>query len=292
MKISFRLLCLGLATLSSPSLAQDQDAPERSGTERPKSVFDGDYLTIGGGVGYSPSYSGSDDYSTVIFPLIRGSLGGVEISPRAAGISLNLLPEPEDGPEFSLGPAISLNRDRAKASKIKDPVVAAYGTLDTAVEIGPSMGVSFPGVFSRFDKVSLTADAMWDVAGAHNGMTFSPGVSYFAPINRSIAASVGVSTNWIDDDYADYYYSVPPTNGELSDADVLPGFQADGGFESVGVNMLLAFDLNGNVADGGLGLTLISSYSRLMGDAKRTPFTSERGSADQFFVALGLGYTF
>jgi outer membrane scaffolding protein for murein synthesis (MipA/OmpV family) len=37
---------------------------------------------------------------------------------------------------------------------------------------------------------------------------------------------------------------------------------------------------------------VIGGYSRMLGDAKRSPYTSIRGSADQWFAAVGIGYTF
>jgi outer membrane scaffolding protein for murein synthesis (MipA/OmpV family) len=36
----------------------------------------------------------------------------------------------------------------------------------------------------------------------------------------------------------------------------------------------------------------VSGYSRLLGDAADTPYTAERGSANQFIAGLGVGYTF
>lgn len=295
MPIRHLLLCTTLIALPAPVLAQQTaggSGPPAGTGGRPASVFDGDYVNVGVGVAYGPSYSGSDDYDASVIPVIRGSLGGVDIEPRAAGLALDVLPDAKNGPKFSFGPAIKLNSDRTDESDIKDPVIAAYGTLDTAVEIGPTFGVSFPGVFNRRDSISISTDMLWDVAGAHKGVTINPGITYFRPINRGVALGLGASATWVDDDYAEYYYSVPPTNTVLPAAQVLPGFDASGGIEKVGVNMLLGIDLNGNAADGGLGLTVISAYSRLLGDAKRTPFTSVRGSADQFFIALGLGYTF
>ena len=110
--------------------------------------------------------------------------------------------------------------------------------------------------------------------------------------SRGTAASLSFSTTWVDDNFADYYYSVPATNAFLPAADVLPGFQAEGGFQSIGANILLAQDLNGDVTDGGLSLIGLGGYSKLVGDAADTPFTGIRGSDDQFFAAVGIGYTF
>ena len=60
----------------------------------------------------------------------------------------------------------------------------------------------------------------------------------------------------------------------------------------MGANLLLAYDLDGDLANGGLGLVFIGGYSRALGDAADTPFTSIRGSADQWLAAVGVGYTF
>lgn len=297
MKLATICAAAALLAASSSANAQDQgepgvtsDVPEDGGIEG--TVFDGDFISVGVGVAYGPSYSGSDDYTAFVLPIVQGSLGGVDINPRPAGIALDLIPDADESVSFSAGPVVKINRDRVDVDDIKDPVVAAYGELDTAIEVGASVGVSFPGVLNPFDSISFNVDTVWDVAGAHDGMTVSPSVTYFTPLSRGIAASLSLTANHIDDDYADYYYSVPVTNSLLPDPDILPGFEADGGFESVGANLLLAYDLNGDVTDGGLALIGIGGYSRLLDDAKRSPFTSVRGDADQFFGAIGIGYTF
>ena len=43
---------------------------------------------------------------------------------------------------------------------------------------------------------------------------------------------------------------------------------------------------------GGFAGFAIASYSRLLGEARRTPYTAIRGDADQWRIGLGLGYTF
>ena len=100
-----------------------------------------------------------------------------------------------------------------------------------------------------------------------------------------MAISLSAGGSYVDDDYARYYYSVPAGGA-------LPQFQAEGGWDRVGVNLLAGIDLNGNLADGGLALVVLGGYSRMLGDAKQTPFTSIRGDADQWMGALGIVYTF
>jgi outer membrane scaffolding protein for murein synthesis (MipA/OmpV family) len=284
------------AGVTTPLAAQDAgepgvavELPTTPANERPETVFDGDYLTIGLGVGYGPSYSGSDDYVLFPLPLVQGSLGGVDFSPRPAGVAIDFLPDRDGGPDLSLGLVARVNSDRA--DRIKDPVVSAYGELDRAIEVGATAGIGLPGVLNPFDSLSASVDVVGDVAGAHKGMAVAPQVTYFTPLSRAMAVSLSVGTTYIDDDYADYYYSVPAADVSVP-GQALPAFQADGGFEDVSGAMLIAYDLSGDVTNGGFSLVGIAVYSRLLSDAKRTPFTSIRGDADQFLLGLGLGYTF
>ena len=284
--------CMVAACLPTAVLAQDDGVEVAPPAGPPATVFDGDYLSVGVGVAYNASYSGSDDYQLNVLPIVQGSLGGVAINPRPAGLALDFIPDPDSGVAFSAGPLVRINRDRADIDDINDDIVAAYGELETAIEVGGSVGVKFPQLLNPFDSLSLNVDAAWDVNGAHGGQVVTPSVTYFTPLSRAMAASLSLSATFVDDDFADYYYSVPTFNTLLPDPDVLPGFQAEGGLESLGVNLLLAYDLSGDVTDGGLSLIGLGGYSRLQGDAAETPFTSIRGSADQYFVALGIGYTF
>lgn len=266
-----------------PAMAQDTGAPSGTG----ESVYDGDYLTIGVGAAYVPSYDGSDDYVVSVLPLLQGSIAGIGISPRAGGVALDLIPDSGNGPNFSLGPAVRLRMSRA--NNIKDDVVKMLPKLDTAVEVGPSAGVSFPGVLHGYDTLSFNVDAKWDVAGAHGGLVVSPSVSYATPLSTGIAAVVSVSGEWADDKFMDYYYSVDAPAATITGLDQ---FQASGGLRSLGSQVLLGWDLDNDLRNGGLALFLIGGYSRLQGDAKRTPFTADRGSADQWLAAGGLAYTF
>ena len=282
-----------MAALIIPAAAMAQDEgeeraePPGNASDRPATVFDGDFLSIGIGAGVGPSYSGSNDYVLFPLPVVQASVGGIDINPRPAGLAVDFVPDSDDGVSFDLGISGRLRSDRA--DQIEDPVVASLGELDRAVEVGPTAGIKFPGLLNPYDSLSVSLDAAWDVAGAHDGMTVSPRVTYFTPLSRGAAASLSLGASFVDDDFAEYYYAVSPAQSATSG---LPAFTAEGGLESLGANLLLAFDLDGDVTNGGLSLVVIGGYSRLMGDAERTPLTSERGSADQFLGGLGVGYTF
>ncbi len=253
-------------------------------------VFDGDFISIGAGVVVSPSYLGSDDYVLSPIPIVQGSYRGIDVSPRGAGLAVDFLADPEEGIGLDLGVVARLRSDRA--SQIGDEVVERLSELDRAVEVGPTAGISIPQLLNPFDSLTLSADVVWDIAGAHGGMVVSPAVSYFTPLSRSLAASLSLSAEYADEDFHDYYFRVTPADSMATGGALAP-FEPDGsGFTSAGATLLLALDLNGDITDGGWGLITIAGYSRALGDAADTPFTAARGSADQLFGAFGIGYTF
>lgn len=278
-------VCVGATPVFAQTSGADPDAyPE--GTED-GTVFDGDWIQIGVGAGYAPDYDGSDDYEAFPLPLIQGSLGGIGIQPRPAGVALDLVPDGDGNVAFTLGPVLRVRTGRT--GDIEDPVVAAAGKLDTAIEVGPTAGVSVSGVLNPYDSLSFNVDARWDIAGAHDGRTISPGISYFTPVSRGAAVSLGLSAEHADDDFNDYYFSVTPTQALASG---LPTYNAGGGFNKLGATLLGGFDLDGDLANGGLAIFAIGGYSRMIGDAADSPFVALRGSRDQWLVGAGVGYTF
>jgi outer membrane protein len=251
------------------------------------SVFDGDHLSVGLGVGYQPSYIGSDDY--VVFPtgLVQGSFHGISISSRATGIALDFVPNPPDKIGLNLGIVADLRLNRSR--KTHDAIVDLLKPLDRAVELGPSIGISIPHVLNAYDSLSLGVDAAWDVTGTHDGMVVSPHMSYQTPLSRGILADLSATAVYGDGNFTDYYFSVTPADAAITG---LPQFHAKGGFNQIGSTLFVGFDLDGNLRNGGPALFAIGGYTRVLGDAKRSPFTSIRGSADQWYGGIGFGYTF
>lgn len=275
--------------------AQTQDAAAVSpaGARPFKPVFDDNWATIGLGAGLVPTYAGSNNFQLFPLPLIVGRVGGVGFRPAAAGLTLDFLsPQPtvvsrDRKPTVSLGPTFRFRNDRAVDSG--DEVVDAAGRLDNALEVGVNAGLSFPGVLNRFDSLTLSANARWDVLGAHKGRVIEPGVTYATPLGRGMLVQVGVTAEIVDDNFADYYFSVSPAQSAASG---LPVFTADGGLNRLGTLAIATVDLDGNALNGGLNAYGLVGYSRMIGDGADTPYTALRGDPNQFLLGLGLGYTF
>ncbi|MDD3800298.1 MAG: MipA/OmpV family protein [Novosphingobium sp.] len=271
---------LGCAlTWAVPAAAQDD--PETT-------ILDRDHLTVGVGGFYGPSYDGSDDYVVSPFPVVQGHFRGVDINPRPGGVALDVVPDSRDAKiGFSFGPVatVSFNRNR----QIKDPVVKAAGKLDAAIELGVTGGVTAYRVLNDYDALTLSADVKWDVNGAYKGMTWSPSISYLTPLSKAVLVTLSAGAHHADGDYARYYYSVTPVQSAASG---LPQYEAKAGWDSVNVGMLVGWDLSGDLRDGGFALFAAAGYSRMLNDAKRTPYTAIRGEADQWIGGAGLAYTF
>jgi outer membrane scaffolding protein for murein synthesis (MipA/OmpV family) len=282
-----RLAPLLLAVFAtSPALAQSVpgDAPLPS----PEEIRNRDSVTVGGGVGFVPDYEGSNDYRLIPAAAIRGTVGGISFSTRGLYLYVDVVPGGASGLDFDAGPIIGgrLNRTR----KVKDDIVDLLPERKTAIEAGGFAGISFHGLTNPYDTLGLRLDAVHDIAGAHKSTTFSPNLDFSTPLSRSTYVSASVGAEFVGNKFADYYYSITPADS-LATAGALPVFDADGGMKNWKASLLLNQSLSGDLLRG-VSLFGTAGYSRLVGDFKRAPIVSQRGSANQWLLAAGLAYTF
>jgi outer membrane scaffolding protein for murein synthesis (MipA/OmpV family) len=102
-----------------------------------------------------------------------------------------------------------------------------------------------------------------------------------------VGASLGAE--FVGNKYADYYFSISPADS-FATGGVLSPFNADGGMKNWKAGLLLNQSLSGDLLHG-FSIFGAGQYSRLVGDFKRSPIVSQRGSANQWIGALGLAYT-
>ncbi|MFC0205942.1 MipA/OmpV family protein [Novosphingobium soli] len=279
MRLLKSFLALGAVACAVPAAAQEAPA---------ESVFDGDHITVGVGGVYNPSYRGSDDYVFSPIPLVRGKVAGVDINPRISGVALDFVPDNRDSRiGLSLGPVASVTFNRNR--QIKDDVVKAAGKLDTAIELGVSGGITGYKLLNDYDSLSFSVDVKWDVNGAYKGMVWVPNISYATPLSPAALVMLNVGARHVDDDYAGYYYSVTPGQSAASG---LPVYGAKGGWDSANATLMVAYDLSGDLRDGGFAAFGGLNYTRMLNDGEDSPFTAIRGDADQWSVGAGIAYTF
>lgn len=275
-------LGFGLVLAAVPAAAQE--APSTAGT-----VFDGDYLIVGGGAIYGPSYDGSDDYVIDPVPAIQGKLFGIGINAKNSGLSLDFINDGGHKISFAFGPSARLRSNRAV--HINDPVVEQLGTLRRAIEVGGTAGISINKLVTGYDTLSFGVDVRKDINGSHGGWLINPSVSYFTPLSKGIAVVLSADAEHADDKFMNYYFSVSPA-GSAATGGVLPAYQAHGGWRKIGGSAITAFDLDGDLTNGGLSIVAFGSYYREINDAEFSPLVSIRGSRNQWNGGLGLALTF
>jgi outer membrane scaffolding protein for murein synthesis (MipA/OmpV family) len=272
------------ACIASPAFAQDQ--PTAAAMPSPEEVANKDMVTVAVGGAITPDYEGSDDYRIIPAAAIRGKVGGISFNTRGTYLFVDVVPG-NAKIDFDAGPIVGLRLNTRR--NIEDDIVKLLPKRKRAIEVGAFAGLSFHGLTNPFDSLGLRVDVLHDVAGAHKSTTFSPNLEFSTPLSTKTYASVSVGAEFVSNRFADYYYSISPADSVASGGVLLP-FNASGGMKNWKAGLLLNQSITGNLLHG-LSVFGLGQYSRLVGDYKRSPIVSERGSASQWIGALGLAYT-
>lgn len=273
------LVAVGALLAATPAVAQSSDA------SLPDPNDQSDTFTIGGGAAYIPDYEGSDDYRIIPAAAIRGRVSGISFFTRATYLYVDFIPRGEGKLEFDAGPigGVRLNR----TGKIKDDFVDRLPELNTAFEVGGFAGVTYHGLTNPYDALSFRLDVVKDVGNAHESTLITPTIDFGTPLSRYTYVGASFSAEWAGGGYADYYYSITPAEAIVSG---LPAYDADGGFKSWRLGLLVNQSVTGDLTHG-LSIFGTGAYSRLSGDFKDSPIVHDRGSAGQWLAAVGLAYT-
>jgi MipA family protein len=265
--------------LAAPAAAEERT---ESYLDRPNN------LTIGVGGAYLPTYEGSDDYQWVPFPAMIGKVGGFGFATRGSTLTVDLIRDAPGAPvSFDLGPAVNLRLDRSR--HIVDPQVKALGRIDRAVEVGVHAGIAKNRLLDPYDSLALRVTWLHDVSGTHGSSILSPSVDYSTPLSPRTFALLSASADHVGRGFAQTYFSITPAGAVKSG---LPVYNATSGWKSVRLSLLLAQVLTGDLRRPHLSLFGAISYSRLLGDFRRSPVVSVAGSPNQWVAAAGLAYSF
>jgi outer membrane scaffolding protein for murein synthesis (MipA/OmpV family) len=284
-----RLACLALAAccLSSPAFAQSARA---GGTAlpSPEEVAGKDMITVGVGGAVLPDYEGSDDYRIIPAAAIRGKVGGFSFSTRGTYLYFDAIPHRgSDKVDVNLGAIAGLRFNSRR--HIHDDIVELLPRRKRAIEVGGFAGVSVHGLTNPYDTLGLRLDVTHDIGSAHKSTIFTPNLEFSTPLSRRTYASANVGLEFVGNKFADYYYTITPADS-LATGGVLPAFDADGGMKNWKAGLLLNQSITGDLLHG-FSIFGTGQYSRLVGDFKRSPIVSQRGSASQWLGAVGVAYT-
>lgn len=280
-----QLSCFALAVcLASPALAQSQ--PTTGGMPTPEEVRSKDILTVGAGGAILPDYEGSDDYRIIPAAAIRGRVSGISFNTRGSYLFVDVIPKSGKF-DFDAGPIVGVRFNSRR--HIDDDVVKLLPNRKRAIEVGGFAGVSLHDLTNPYDTLSFQVDVLHDIGGAHKSTTITPNLQFSTPLSRWTYVSADIGAEFVSDRFADYYYTISPADSARTGG-VLPAFNASGGMKSWKTGLLVNQSITGDLLHG-LSIFGLGQYSRLVGDFKRSPIVSQRGSANQLFGALGLAYT-
>lgn len=276
------LVALDACFLVSPAIAQRAPAPLPS----PEEVETRDLYTVAVGAALIPDYEGSDDYRLIPAAAIRARIDGIAVTTNGSWIYVDLIRK-HGKFSFDAGPIAGLRFD--KRHDADDKVVKLLPSLNTAIELGAFAGVSFRGLIDPYDALAVHLDALHDVGNAHKSTILSPNVSYSTPLSRKTYVSASASVDFVDSRYARYYFAISPEASFLT-AGVLPPFSLGGGIKSWKTSLLVNQSITGDLMHG-FSVFGEAGYSNLLGDFRRSPLVTQRGSATQWAGAVGLAYT-
>jgi outer membrane scaffolding protein for murein synthesis (MipA/OmpV family) len=237
------------------------------------------HWTLGGGAAVSPDYEGSNDYRGSLFPLVRAQKGPIygQLGPGRGGLNLetNLIPSPN----WRLGPLAQLYPGQRDVKDKRVDKIHSGGTA--AFNLGVSGGYDFR--FSGGKVLGLTVLAPFDVSGVYDGYQIIPEVEYRMPLGKRWSMRLVGSGAYASGGYMSEYFGIDQKDSQRSGLDE---YNADAAFKDAAFGATFGYSITDNWL-----LNFGGTYKRLFGDAKDSPVTDDRGSANQLIGSVAVSYT-
>ena len=230
-------------------------------------------VTVGGGIGFEPEYEGGDDYTARFLPIVDVVWRDLVFvkSDKIDGIALGV--NAFRSSNIRLGGGINYRYGRDS----EDVPATNIAEIDGTIEMFLFGEVAFN--YFKFDvKLNQGIDGIRD--NSHGGLLADVGFSVgarFSPQLEVIARANGV---YASDDYMNTYFSTPAASN-------LGAFTAGEGIKNVGIGVTANYRLNQN-----LSVVGTMDYKLMLGDASDSPLVTTIGNEHQFFLGVGLTYTF
>lgn len=227
-----------------------------------------------------PDYVGSDDYMILPAPLLTYHFLGQRFFKLIVNQAfVNVL----NHPNWEFGAKAVYRLGRGDSVKVGDSVVARLDDVDDSFELGGFIGYGNIIGGDVRHRYNINLDITQDVSDGHDGFLIDLGGSYWRPVARPFDIGFSGVVTYASDDYMSSYFDI---SAEESIRTGLPVFDADEGFKEVRVGMigLMHLSFTWHVGAGVF-------YGRLLSDAEDSPVVDDRGSANQYYGAVCLMYS-
>jgi outer membrane scaffolding protein for murein synthesis (MipA/OmpV family) len=234
--------------------------------------------TVFAGVATLPEYEGASEQQVI--PLAAGEVrwGERYVSLEGTTLRANVI----NSSVVEFGPVANLTFGRDE--DIESAPVRALGVIDEAYEVGAFGAVKFGSLLSDGDGLKLRLQGLRDVSDVHDGWIGQAALSYRLPVSNRLSVTTEASVQFVDDNYAQTYFSVTPAG---SIASGLTAFNAEGGIKDIGASVTAVYAVSDR-----LSLLGFAGYRRMLGDFKDSPIIAVEGDANQFSAGIGLGLSF
>jgi outer membrane protein len=232
-------------------------------------------IRLGLGPVTSPDYDGDDRYDMKPAPMVSLHYRDLILIDNN-NIRINLFGKDGlfDSDRYRAGPLLKLDRGR-KESDSKD--LTGLGDVGTSIELG---------VFASYtyERTRARLRLQHDVISGHRGLRVIGDLRYIFINIKDLVVTSSASIEWANDDYMNSYFSITP---EQSLRSGLPGFDAGPGPRAASLSVGANYAISRHWA-----LVASVGYSRLLGDARKSPLIAMRGSSNQFRNGLFVVYVF
>ena len=237
-------------------------------------VTDGDQwdITVGAGVGFDPKYEGSDKMDISPVPIIEATWNNtIFLGPDGVGASLYQT----ENMNISASIGYGGGRDESQSNDLR-----GLGDIDNSLMVGLNLEYDLGPVTSYLEVTKYT--------GGTHGLKTQVGMQTTFPVRSLTGAlganpllSLGISTDWTDDNYTGDYFGV---NAQQSVRSGLKQYSADAGFKSVNAYAGVTYPITEKWS-----ANATFEYSRMLGDAADSPIVKKR---NQLSGAMFLAYRF
>jgi MipA family protein len=238
-------------------------------------------ISVGLGAGIAPEYEGAKKYKVIPFAALQIEDEWGSVSLRGPGIEVDLVPSRK----LDAGPVVRYNFGRKGG--ISDPAVRLLPRVSGSVEAGGFVGTGLPlSVLGSDDPAILTVrvSAVTDVGSGHKGALYDGSIGFVRPFGDAVTVIGSLTATYASTNYMQAFFGVAAAGAAASG---LAAYTPSSGLKDISATLVANTKLGGKWS-----VITVASYSRLVGDAAKSPIVTTTGSRNQAFGGVALSYTF